>query len=187
MILFINIVTSTFPALALSVEPTHKSIMTYKPRDPKEKLLSSYILTKILIIFPIMMFGAFLLFLWELQIGNSSIEKAMTVAFLVMVFSGLFHTLNAKKLHTSIFTKDFFSNKYLFISIIFSTLVTLAVVFTEYGREVFGLELIGVYDWVLVLGFSFAIIAFSEIIKLSIKSEFQEQTALRGVKNYLEQ
>jgi Ca2+-transporting ATPase len=133
-----------------------------------------------------MMFGALLLFMWELQIMKSTIETAMTIAFLVMVFSGLFHTLNAKKLHTTIFTKDFFSNKYLFISIIFSTLVTLLVMFTEYGRTMFGLELIGIYDWILVLGFSFAIIAFSEVIKLSIKSEFQEQTALRGIKNYLE-
>lgn len=186
MILFINIVTSTFPALALSIEPTHNNIMTYKPRSPKEKILSTYIMTKIMVIFPIMMFGALLLFLWMLKIFNSSLDKAMTVAFLVMVFSGLFHTFNAKKLHTTVFQKDFFSNKALFISVGFSTFLTILAIGTDVGREMFGLVPISVHDWIIVMIFSIAIIAFAEMLKLSISVEFQEQSALKGLKNYLE-
>lgn len=185
MILFINLVTSTFPALALSVEPTHDKVMTYKPRDPKERILSKYILTKILVIFPIMMFSAFTLYLWELQILNSGVNKAMTVTFLVMVFSGLFHTFNARRLHTTIFNKDFFGNIYVFISVAFSAFLTILAIGTSYGRELFGLTQVGVYDWFIVLLFSSFIVVFAEILKFSISNEFEEQANLRGIKNYL--
>ena len=186
MILFVNMVTSTFPALALSIEPTHKGVMQQRPRHPKENILSSYILSKIVIIFPIMLFGALTLYLWELLVAGSSLEKAMTVAFLVMIFGGLFHTFNARKLHTTVFDKSFFDNIYVFISVGFSAFLTFLLMFTEYGRVLFGLEAIGLLDWVLVLVFSVAMILFSEIIKLSIRVEMKEQSSIRGLKNYFE-
>ena len=185
MILFINIVTSTFPALALSIEPTKSNIMSYIPRNPKEKLLSKYIFTKIMVIFPIMMFSALLLFLWELQIQQSSLEKAMTVAFLVMVLSGLFHTFNARELHQSIFSGKFFENRYIFYSVGFSLILTILTIGTQSGREIFGLSTLGLYDIAMVIVFSVLIVVFAEILKFSIKMEVEEQTSLRGLKNYL--
>lgn len=186
MILYINIITSTFPALALSVEPTHEKVMKQKPRDPKEKILSRYILMKTFLVFPIMLFSALILFFWEMQINGNSYEKAMTIAFLVMVFSGTLHTFNARSLHTSIIDKGFFKNPYVFLSVAFSSLLTMTLVYTEIGQQVFGLVPILATDWFMILLFSASAVLFAEVIKLSIKSEFEEQSSLRGIKMYLE-
>lgn len=186
MILFVNIVTSTIPALALSVEPTHDKVMSQKPRNPKEKLLSEYLLTKIFILIPFLLFGTLGLFVWELFIGNSGLEKAMTVAFVTLITFELFHALNARRLHTTIFDKGFFNNKFLFLAIAISFCLMLLVVYSKVGQEIFSTAPLLFSDWVVVFFVCSFVILFNEIIKHSIKSEFREQSNLQGIKYIIE-
>ncbi len=180
MILFVNLVTSTIPALALSIEPTHQKVMNQKPRDPKERLLSDYILTKILVLVPLVLGGTLSIFLWDLHVHGAPLEKAMTVAFATLIFFELFHAFNARRLHTTIFDKGFFNNPHLFGAVGASALLTLGAIYTETGREVFGTMPITPTEWGLVLGLSATVVILSEIIKLSVKAEFKEQGNLQG-------
>jgi P-type Ca2+ transporter type 2C len=181
MILFVNFVTSTFPALALSIEPSHKNIMVQKPRRTNSKLLSRYIITKILIISPVMLFSSFGIFLWELNIQGASIEKAMTMSFAVLIVSGLFHILNAKRLHDTIFRDGFLRNPYIFLSFLASFFVTLLAINTGIGRAIFRTVSLGIVEWIIVFGLGFLILLISEVIKMSIREEFIEQSMLQGM------
>ncbi|MFW6285990.1 MAG: cation-translocating P-type ATPase [Nanoarchaeota archaeon] len=182
MILFVNLVTSTIPALALSIENTHEKVMEQKPRNPKEKLLSSYILTKILILVPLILFGTLGLFLWELLMNNAGLEKAMTIAFATLITFELFHAFNARRLHTTIFDKGFFNNIYLFIAVIVSCILMILAIESDLGQAIFSTTELLIVDWIIIFIISSSIIIFNEIIKLSTVNEFKEQTALQGLK-----
>jgi len=181
MVLFINLVTSTFPSIALSIEPTHPKVMKQKPRNPKERLLSSYILFKIFVLAPILFLGTFLLFLWKFQFQQASIDHARTVAFATVIMFELFHTFNARSLHTTIFNSSFFKNKILFLSIGISMTLTLIAIYTTLGQQIFHTVPLTLGEWGVIILVSSLVIGFSEVIKLLIKSEFKEQQNLKGV------
>ncbi|MGV8169374.1 MAG: cation-translocating P-type ATPase [Candidatus Nanoarchaeia archaeon] len=181
MILFVNIVTSTFPSLALSIEPPHMKVMKQRPRNPKEKLLSNYIMLKTLVLVPLLFSGTLLLFIWELSVKNSGVEKARTVAFATLIMFELFHAYNSRSLHTSIFNKNFWKNKMMFIATGMSFTVMLLCIYTGPGHYIFKTVPLGLLDWLAIVFVSGLVIAASEIIKLLIKSEFEEQTKLRGM------
>ena len=180
MVLFVNVVTSTFPASALSIEPTREKVMQQKPRNPKEKLLSGYILLKILVLVPILFAGTLLLFIWELEVAGATIEKARTVAFVTLIMFELFHTFNARALHTTSFNKNFFKNKYIFIALGASLICTMIAVYWPPAQEIMQTEALYLKDWIIILAVSSTVLIVSEVIKLMIKSEFEEQNRLRG-------
>jgi Ca2+-transporting ATPase len=178
MILFINIVTSTFPASALSVEPTKERVMKQKPRDPKERLLSNYILLKILVLVPIVFVGTLLLFVWELNINGAGIDHARTVAFVTIIMFELFHVFNSRSLHSTIFSKDLFTNKYVFIAVAVSLIATLLAVYAEPAQAIFETVALTAGDWPVIIMLSSSIIVLAEIIKLLVRSEIIEQNKL---------
>jgi len=186
MVLFINVVTSTFPAVALSVEPTHNKVMKQKPRNPRERLLSNYILFKIIVLIPIIFGGTFLLFLWEVNAASASIERARTVAFATLILFELFHSFNARSLHTSIFNKNFFANKKIFYAVGFSLVLLLFSIYLPIGQDVFSTVALQFKDWAIIVLVASFVIFISELIKLLIKSEFEEQTKLQGSSSKLE-
>ncbi|MFP4117605.1 MAG: cation-translocating P-type ATPase [Candidatus Woesearchaeota archaeon] len=180
MILFINIVTSIFPSMALSVEPTHMKVMEQKPRNTQEKLLSNYMLTKILIVMPVFFLGTFALFYWSLNRGDP-VEKARTIAFTSIIMFEMFHVFNARSLHTTIFGKNFFKNKYVFMSISASLALLLFSVYVPLGQYVFETMPLSLVEWMIILGVSSLVIVVSELVKLMTKFEIDEQSTLQGV------
>ncbi len=180
MVLFVNVVTSSLPASALSIEPSRDKVMAQKPRNPKEKLLSGYILLKILAVVPILFAGTLLLFIWELEVAGATAEKARTVAFVTLIMFELFHTFNARALHTTSFNKNFFKNPYIFLAVGLSFLLTLLAVYWAPAQAILGTEALYLKDWVIITIVSSTVVVVSELIKLMIKSEFEEQNRLRG-------
>lgn len=180
MVLFVNVVTSSLPASALSIEPPKEKVMSQKPRNPKERLLSGYILLKILALVPILFIGTLLLFIWELEVAGASIEKARTVAFVTLIMFELFHTFNARSLHITIFNKNFFKNPHIFLAIFGSFILTLVAVYWPPAQSIIGTEALFFKDWMIITLVSSSVLIISEIIKLMIKSEFEEQNRLRS-------
>ncbi len=186
MILFVNLVTSSFPALALSIEPTRIKVMKQKPRNPKEKLLSRYILLKIGVLVPFLFLGVLALFLWELNILSGNLDKARTMVFATLIMFELMHALNARSLHTTIFSNKFFSNKYIFFAIGASLVLTMIAIYTTVGQKIFHTIPISGFEWLIILLISSLVILVNEAIKALIKSEFKEQKSLKGLDIKLE-
>lgn len=180
MILFINLVTSSIPAMALSIEPTQDKVMRQLPRSPQERLFSSYLITKIAVLVPFILLGVLGLYAWELYVVGTELEKAMTIAFASIIMFKIFHSFNARRLHTTLFDRGFFENKSIFAAVIVSFLLLLATIYTTLGQEIFQTVPLVMMDWVIITIIASSIIIFSELIKLSILAEVKEQNSLQG-------
>jgi len=92
-LLWLNIVTDTFPALALSLEPGEPDVMRRPPRPPHEAILSPAFLRSIAAHAALITFATLAMFLWLLPAG---IESARTGAFMTLALAQVFHLLNAR-------------------------------------------------------------------------------------------
>lgn len=174
MVLFINLVTSQFPSIGLSVEKPTSHIMDQKPRNPKESILNEFVIMRISSTVPILIAGSIALFMLEL-LNTGDIKKAQTITFVTMIMFELFHTFNAKTWNHSVFNKDFFSNKALFIGVFVSFFMTLAVIYLPILQNIFGTVSLGSHEWILILLVSSTVILFVELKKWFLKIEIREK------------
>lgn len=186
MILFINVITSSIPSMGLSVEPTNDKVMKYLPRSPDERLLSKYILLKIAVVVPLLVVSALALFLWELYLGMGDVDRARTLAFASIIVFELFHAFNARSLHTSIFKYRLFGNKYFYLSLLISLALMLLSIHTGWGNLLLGTVPLALNEWGIITLIGLMAIVSSEVIKLLVKAEFEEQSKLQGKKVELE-
>ena len=175
LILTINVLTSVIPALALAVEPTNSNVMTLRPRHPDERLLSSYLLTKILVLIPLTVLSTIAVFWYSLEVLGRSLEYAQTMVFTTIIVFELFHVFNARSLHTSIFSERFFKNPYIFLAIAATLTLTLLILYLPALQLVFGTVGLTGFDWIMIAAIGSSIVVFSEIIKLLVLSEIREQ------------
>jgi P-type Ca2+ transporter type 2C len=165
-LLWVNLITDTFPALSLGVDPGDKNVMDEKPRDAKEGLFNKSTLMFILI--NGLLIGTITLtaFVVGRERYNNSLIHAQTMAFVVLSVSQLFHAFNLRNEKKSIFTVGFFTNKYLVLSLllgIFLQCIIIMIPFLAGKFKVFGLSPI---DWLFVFGLSIVPIIFNEIWKI---------------------
>jgi len=160
-ILWINLVTDTFPAMALGMEPAEPDVMKKPPRDPNATIFaaglgSGTIIDGILIS---------ILTLTSFFIGEAlDHASGMTMAFLTLSLCEVFHALNMRSRGRSIF-KLKTHNKYLVGAMILSFLLTLAVMYIPGVNTVFSLEALDLKHFGIGLGCAFAIIPLVEIEK----------------------
>lgn len=169
-LLWINLVTDTLPAIALGVEPVEDGIMKRKPRGKKSNFFSGGVASSIIyqgILEGILVLGAY-------QFGphvgphidNPALQHgdALTMAFLTLGLIQLFHAINSKYLHQSIFRRHTFSNKWFNGAIIISALVMSAVELPFMTRFFDVTELNGA-QWAVVLIAGLCMILIVEIVK----------------------
>ncbi|MGM5482674.1 MAG: cation-translocating P-type ATPase [Nanobdellota archaeon] len=177
MVLVINLVTSEFPAIGLSLEKSKPRIMKQKPRDPKENILNDFVLMRIFSTVPLVVLGTVSLYIWYLYKTND-IAASQTVTFVTIVLFELFHTFNAKSWNDSIFHKEVFANKMLTMGVLVSLGFTIMLLYVPALQSIFGTVALGVFEWILILVVSSSIILFIEFKKYSLKVEMGEKEKL---------
>lgn len=95
-ILWLNLVTDVFPALALGWEPPEKNVMERPPRNPKEGIISKDFYMKILAQGAALALGPLAVYIYSLHVFNSLVV-ARTTAFLTTALAQLFHVLNVRR------------------------------------------------------------------------------------------
>ena len=162
-ILWVNLVTDTFPALALGVEPPEKDIMNRPPRDQKTPFFDR---KQWLSIFFVGLAAA-ILTLTAYFVGSAvSPKTGITMAFLTLSLAQLFAALGFQSEHHSIFSINFRKHPYLVLAFIGSAALQLVVALTPFLREIFGLTVLTISEWVIILGLCFAMLLFIEGQKL---------------------
>lgn len=174
MILFVNLVTSDFPALGLAVEKSQEKVMEQRPRDTKEQILNSYLILRIGQVVPIIVLGTIGLFLWELMITGSDYATAQTVAFASIILFMLFHGLNAKAINGSVFSKDMLSNTFFYGGFALSLIATWAVLYIPAVSSIFGTVPLSLSQWIPILVVTSFVVIYIEIQKTIIESEMKE-------------
>jgi Ca2+-transporting ATPase len=162
-ILWINLVTDMFPAIALGMEAPEPDIMEKPPRSMKEGIFAGGMATGII-------FGGIViaaLTLVSYFIGSKvSHVTGMTMAFLTMCACEIFHSLNLRSRTISIFRLKT-RNNYLLGAMLLSFILTLAVIYIPVVNTAFGLEPLSPGKLITSAGIALLVIPFVELFKLA--------------------
>ncbi|MCT3532320.1 cation-translocating P-type ATPase [Latilactobacillus curvatus] len=169
-ILWINLVTDTFPAIALGVEPTEPGIMNQKPRGRKSNFFSGGVFQAI--IYQGLLEGGITLGVYALaitypvhQASGLAHADALTMAYATLGMIQLFHAFNVKSVHQSIFTVGFFKNKAFNWAVLASFLLLAATIMVPGLNGLFHVSHLDIHQWGIVLAASFSLIVIVEIVK----------------------
>ncbi len=168
-LLWINLVTDCFPALALGTERAEADVMKRKPRDSKAgifaegmgvDILYQGILVSILTLFSYFLGHYLQEHNWELT--NST--HGMTMAFLTMSMAEIFHSLNMRSQRGSLF-KMKTNNKFLFIAAFGSLLATTLVCEVPFLASAFGFESVSFVEYACAILLGACVIPVVEFVK----------------------
>ncbi len=160
-ILWVNLVTDTFPALALGMEPAERDIMQKPPRDPRSGIFEKPLLFRLSyqgVLIAALTLAAFL-------IGKAqSLALGQTMAFAVLSGSQIFHAFNLRSNTHSLFSKGP-GNIWLLLAGGVSLLMQLLVLVIPFLRDVFHFAAMQPLHWLIVAVFSAAPILIVELFK----------------------
>lgn len=169
-ILWINLVTDTFPAIALGVEPTEKNIMERKPRGRSSNFLSGGVMSSI--IYQGLLEGALTLgvygfaLLMPLHTTSQQVHAdALTMAFATLGLIQLFHAFNSKSIHESIFTIGFWKNKYFNWAILAAFLLLAITIWLPGFNQIFHVTHLELSQWAIVVAAGILMVLIVEIVK----------------------
>jgi Ca2+-transporting ATPase len=153
-ILFLNLVTDVFPALALSVGEGDPQIMKRPPRSPKEAILGSKQWIDICIFGVLMTVSVLGALGLALAVLHLHYIKAVTVSFLTLGFNQLWHVFNMRENGSSFFRNEISKNPMVWGAVIICVGLLLSAVYVPWLAAVLKVENPGVQGWMLVLAAS---------------------------------
>ena len=163
-ILWINLVTDSLPALALSVEPPEEGIMKRRPRNSKKGFMTKGMVWRV--IYQGLMIGCIPLVSYLIGLRDGGEVLGRTMAFATLMFSQLVHVRNLHSNVMSTFRTNPLKNKPLIWAILVSALIGLIVILLPPVREAFSLAVMDREHWVIVILMTLAPIAVVELFKL---------------------
>lgn len=165
-LLWLNLVTDAFPALALGVEPAEPGLMEEPPRDPRESIISGDVRTNLIsqsIFITIAVLAAYIIGLkW---IFPDSIEGAHTMVFATLITSELLRAFSVRSTKYTLKELGFTSNPHLIKAVILSFALLLVVMYVPFLRELF--EIVAfTWEWLPVLALALIPLVFGEVAKV---------------------
>ena len=173
MILWINLVTDTGPALAVGIDPPSQQLMQRPPRDPSLGIITTAMWRGIFIVAAVM--GAGTLGVLDaglpggLIAGDGDIEHARTLAFQTLVLFSLFTVFAARSEEGSL-TRDLFSNVWLWVAIAVSLTLQFAVLYLPTLQRAFNTVPLTARDWILAAVVASSALWLRELDKLRAKT-----------------
>ncbi len=175
-ILWINLVTDSLPALALSFDPANSDIMQRKPKKPEKGVFTKGMTWRIVyqgIMIGLLTLGAYMIGLATttepingLTLDQSKIEVGQTMAFITLAFSELVHVFNVRDNKKSIFKTNIFNNGKLILAIIASAMLMLIILLIPQLRTIFSIPILPEQNIIELICLIFAPIVIVEIFKL---------------------
>ena len=175
-LLFINLVTDCFPALALGMEKAEPDTMNRPPRNSKDGIFAGGLGFDVVyqgVLVTIITLAAYLIgasfefggdwFAALRNVGESG--HGMTMAFLTMSMCEIFHSFNLRSQRKSVFTLKG-QNKVLWAAMLGSLLLTTLVIEVGPIARAFGFTMIGITEYAISIGLAILVIPVVETVKL---------------------
>ncbi|MDD4291196.1 MAG: cation-translocating P-type ATPase [Clostridia bacterium] len=178
-LLWINLITDTFPALALGMEKEEVDIMQRPPRNSSDGIFAQGMGVDIAVqglLCTIITLAAYFIGhyvesgVWE--IAQSA--DGMTMAFLTLSMVEIFHSFNLRYISKSIFAYKK-TNIYLLIAAVVSLALLTCVIYIDVLSTAFNLTHISLGEYAIALGLAFAIIPLNEIYKLIKRASMKKR------------
>ena len=177
-LLWINLITDCFPALALGMEKPEADVMKRKPRDSKEGIfaggLGAAVFYQGVLVTAITLVSYFIGAKVLAQAGHADAIAAgvysaetlgTSMAFLTLSMCEIFHAFNMRSLKGSIFTMKG-QNKWLWGAGVLSFLMTTVVVEVDFLAKAFNLAHLSLKEYAIAMGLAILIIPIVECVKL---------------------
>ena len=161
-ILWINLITDTFPAIALGMENAESDIMKKAPRDSKEGIFANRL--GIDLIYQGVLIAGLTLVSFIIGNGQSHIT-GMTMAFLTLSSCEVFHSLNLRSRTKSIFRLKT-HNKYLLGAMLLSFVLTILVIYVPGLNTIFDLTALSAGNFFTATAIALIVIPVVEVVKL---------------------
>jgi Ca2+-transporting ATPase len=162
-ILYLNLATDGFPALALAFDPPEADLMRQKPRDPHRGIFSKPVIILMLsgsVWLALLILGVF----WWSTHSGRTLSESMTMAFVLVVVTEFFKAYNFRSDHLSV-VKGLFSNKWLNIAILWEIILLIAIVYVPFLQKAFGTFPLTLNDWYIILACAITMTPVLEIVK----------------------
>jgi Ca2+-transporting ATPase len=175
-LLFINLVTDCFPALALGMEKAEPDTMQRPPRDSKEGIFAGGLFFDIayqgILVTALTLISYLIGSFMDPEVGSfgalremGASDHGMTMAFLTMSMCEIFHSFNLRSQRKSIFSLKG-QNVVLWAAMIGSFLLTTALLEIPFLANAFGFTPIGLSEYGIAIALAFVVIPIVEIVKL---------------------
>jgi Ca2+-transporting ATPase len=175
-LLFINLVTDCFPALALGMEKAEPDTMHRPPRNSKDGIFAGGLGVDVVyqgvlvtaITIAAYLIGAFmdpLVGSFEALRSAGESGHGMTMAFLTMSMCEIFHSFNMRSQRKSVFTLKG-QNKVLWAAMLGSLVLTTLIIEVPFLANAFGFTAIGLEEYGIAMGLAFLVIPVVELVKL---------------------
>jgi Ca2+-transporting ATPase len=169
-ILWINLVTDVFPALALAVEPSEPGAMKRPPRSPDEPLLERRFLVLVgwqgLLVAVLTLVGFGVGLSWYGGEGQG-LRHAQTLAFMTLALAQIFHAFNVRSRNESVFGALLFQNVWLWAATGVCLVLQTLAVSVPLLRRVLGTVPPTPADFVLVSALALLPVVVVELVKLA--------------------
>tara|TARA_Y100001980_G_scaffold45816_2_gene27242 strand:+ start:21526 stop:24123 length:2598 start_codon:yes stop_codon:yes gene_type:complete len=164
-ILFLNLVTDVFPALALGMGEGNPLIMKARSKDPDEAILSkknwisivTYSSVMTICILAVFYYGSVHLKYDEVTSNN--------IAFFTLAFAQLWHPFNLIGRQDNILKNEIVSNLHLWMAILFCAGLLIATYLVPFMQEILQISHLSSINWTFILGASIAPLLIIRIMK----------------------
>ena len=169
-ILWINLVTDVFPAIALGLEEAEADIMNHPPRGKSSNFLSNGVLPSIF--YQGFFEGGITLFVfwYATEVAKWGNPVGETMAFATLGLIQLFHAFNVKSVYKSLGQVGAFKNKMFNYAILVSAVMLLSVMVIPGLTNVFDVATLTAGQWLFVVGSAFSIVPIVEIAKAIMRA-----------------
>ncbi len=173
-LLWVNLLTDAFPALALGTEKKEPGLMQEPPRNPDEPIINRDMLVNIVVQSVVMtaaVLGAFY-YAWQ----NYGIEMGRTYALVTLILSELLRAYTCRSERHTIFKIGVFSNRNMNLAFIASFALLALIMFVPALRDVFNVSTLHFHDWDFVVLVGAMPLVFGELTKV-IKAAVRKRKA----------
>lgn len=165
-LLWINLITDSFPVLALGVEKGDFGAMQRPPERTEKSIFSRSSLLSVAL--SAAYITAITVGVYAVSLALFGNETATTMTFLTLSFAELFHVFNVRTERKSAFNKSFFTNRTLLVTLVLGIAVNVGLCFSPLAGA-FGVCRLTAWQWFAVFAASLSVLPFGEQYKLAFK------------------
>lgn len=163
-LLWVNLLTDAFPALALGTEKKEPGLMNMPPRDPDESILNRDMIINIAVQSVVMTAAVLISFYYGWK--NHGLAMGRTYALVTLVVSELLRAYTARSERIPLWKLGVFSNRNMNLATILSFGLLLVIMFVPALRGIFSVELLHFRDWDIAGIMAVLPLLFGELTKV---------------------
>lgn len=166
-LLWINLVTDSFPALALGVEKGEPDIMNHPPRNTDEPILDRRMLLGVSFQSLAIAAASLLSFWWaQNTFGSEDLVIVRTVVFTTLITAELLRAYSSRSQKYTLFRIGFFSNRQMVLATLGAFALLLVVLYVPFLQDIFYTQALTLNEWKVIIPLALIPLVVGELSKI---------------------